>query len=80
MIREVIGPVSRLLAVIVLGLTVACGRLKEPTVGTVLEKRESAKGYVLVVKAYGKFLVTKKEYEQIEVGDKLPKFLIERGQ
>lgn len=48
--------------------------------GTVVKKERQGQGYHITVKAYGKFLVTKKEYEQIEIGDKLPKFLIERSQ
>ncbi|TWT12059.1 DUF1372 family protein [Streptococcus sp. sy004] len=49
-------------------------------VGTVIKKEQQGQKHTVTIKGYGKFLVTKEEYEQIELGDKVLRFLVERGQ
>ena len=35
--------------------------------------------YTVTAEAYGKFLVTKEQYEAIKVGDEIPEYLKKRG-
>lgn len=48
-------------------------------VGTVTEKAIVDGHYTVTIGAYGKFLVTKEQYEAIKVGDPIPDFLKKRG-
>ncbi|MDW8668356.1 DUF1372 family protein [Streptococcus suis] len=48
-------------------------------IGTVTEKAIVDGHYTVTVGAYGKFLVTKKQYDSINVGDDAPDYLKQRG-
>ena len=48
-------------------------------VGTVTDKEVIKGRYTLTIGAYGKFLVTKEQYESISVGDPIPEYLKGRG-
>ncbi|WP_392461755.1 DUF1372 family protein [Streptococcus parasuis] len=48
-------------------------------VGTVTEKAIVDGHYTVTVGAYGKFLVTKEQYESLKVGDPIPEYLKKRG-
>ena len=48
-------------------------------VGKVTDKQIIEGRYMLTVGAYGKFLVTKEQYESVAVGDDVPAFLNGRG-
>lgn len=47
--------------------------------GKVTKKEVTETGYAVEVGAYGRFLVTKEQYDAIKVGDEAPKFLKKRG-
>lgn len=49
-------------------------------VGKVTDKEIIEGRYTLTVGAYGKFLVTKEQYEAIKVGDPIPEYLKGRKQ
>ena len=44
-------------------------------IGTVTDKTIVDGHYTVTIGAYGKFLVTKKQYENLSVGDEIPDFL-----
>lgn len=48
-------------------------------IGKVTDKEIIEGRYTLTVGAYGKFLVTKEQYESVAVGDDVPAFLNGRG-
>lgn len=48
-------------------------------VGTVTEKAIVDGHYTVTVGAYGKFIVTKEQYDSINVGDDAPDYLKQRG-
>ena len=48
-------------------------------IGTVTEKAIVDGHYTVTIGAYGKFLVTKKQYESINIGDDVPGYLKKRG-
>ena len=48
--------------------------------GKITGKEMVGKLYTLDCGAYGKFLVSKEQYEQVNVGDDIPSCLKERGQ
>lgn len=48
-------------------------------VGKVTDKEIIEGRYTLTVGAYGKFLVTKEQYESVAVGDDVPEYLKNRG-
>ncbi|MFX3656390.1 DUF1372 family protein [Streptococcus suis] len=48
-------------------------------VGTVTDKEIIQSRYIVTVGAYGKFMVTKEQYDQINIGDPIPEFLKGRG-
>lgn len=48
-------------------------------IGTVTEKAIVDGHYTVTIGAYGKFLVTKEQYESINVGDDVPGYLKKRG-
>lgn len=48
-------------------------------VGTVTDKEIIQNRYIVTVGAYGKFVVTKEQYDQITIGDPIPNFLKGRG-
>lgn len=48
-------------------------------VGKVTDKEIIEGRYTLIIGAYGKFLVTKEQYDSINVGDDVPGFLKNRG-
>lgn len=48
-------------------------------VGKVTDKEIIEGRYTLTVGAYGKFLVTKEQYEAVAVGDDVPEYLKKRG-
>ena len=48
--------------------------------GKVTGKSKIKNLYTLDCGAYGKFLVSKEQYEQVNVGDDIPRYLKERGQ
>lgn len=48
-------------------------------IGTVTEKAIVDGHYTVTVGAYGKFLVTKEQYDSINVGDDAPDYLKQRG-
>lgn len=48
-------------------------------VGTVTEKAIVDGHYTVTVDAYGKFIVTKEQYDSINVGDDAPDYLKQRG-
>lgn len=43
------------------------------TVGKVVQKHEKNGKYTLVVAGYGNFLVSKETYENVQIGDEMPK-------
>lgn len=48
-------------------------------VGKVTDKEIIEGRYTLTIGAYGKFLVTKEQYESVAVGDDVPEYLKKRG-
>ncbi|HEM6081683.1 TPA: DUF1372 family protein [Streptococcus suis] len=48
-------------------------------VGIVTDKEIIQSRYTVTIGAYGKFMVTKKQYDQINIGDPIPEFLKGRG-
>lgn len=48
-------------------------------VGKVTDKEIIEGRYTITVGAYGKFLVTKEQYESVAVGDDVPEYLKKRG-
>ena len=48
--------------------------------GKVTGKSMTGKLYTLDCGAYGKFLVSKEQYDQVNIGDNIPSYLKERGQ
>lgn len=48
-------------------------------VGKITDKEIIEGRYTVTAHAYGKFLVTKEQYEAIKVGDPIPEFLKKRG-
>ena len=48
-------------------------------VGQITDKEIIEGRYTVTAEAYGKFLVTKEQYEAIKVGDPIPEYLKERG-
>lgn len=48
--------------------------------GKVTGKSMVGKLYTIDCGAYGKFLVSKEQYDQVKVGDDIPSYLKERGQ
>lgn len=49
------------------------------TVGKVTDKQVVEGHYTVTIGAYGKFLVTKEQYDSINIGDDVPEYLKERG-
>ncbi|MGT2761944.1 DUF1372 family protein [Streptococcus intermedius] len=47
--------------------------------GTITEKEIIEGRYTVTAGAYGKFLVTKEQYDGLNVGDEIPEFLKKRG-
>lgn len=47
--------------------------------GQITDKEIIEGRYTVTVGAYGKFLVTKEQYESLKVGDKIPDYLKKRG-
>lgn len=47
--------------------------------GKVTKKETTETGYTIEVGTYGRFLVTKEQYDAIKVGDPAPEFLKKRG-
>lgn len=47
--------------------------------GKVTRKETDGIGYTIEVGTYGRFLVTKEQYDTIKVGDPAPEFLKKRG-
>lgn len=47
--------------------------------GKVTKKEITETGYAVEVGTYGRFLVTKEQYDTINVGDEAPEFLKKRG-
>ncbi|MTU33853.1 DUF1372 family protein, partial [Parasutterella excrementihominis] len=48
-------------------------------VGEITDKEIIEGRYTVTAGAYGKFLVTKEQYEAIKVGDEMPDYLKQRG-
>lgn len=48
-------------------------------IGTVTDKAIVDGHYTVTIGAYGKFLVTKGQYDALDIGDDVPKFLKQRG-
>lgn len=48
-------------------------------VGTVTEKSIVDGYYTIAIGAYGKFIVTKEQYDGINIGDDVPEYLKQRG-
>lgn len=48
--------------------------------GYVIDKSEENSTYSISVVGYGKFLVSKVEYYEIQIGKKCPDFILKRGQ
>nr|WP_112477624.1 DUF1372 family protein [Streptococcus suis] len=48
-------------------------------VGQITDKEIIEGRYTVTAEAYGKFLVTKEQYETIKVGDPIPDYLKKRG-
>lgn len=48
-------------------------------VGTITAKEVIDGHYTVTIGAYGKFLVTKEQYDSLKVGDDAPKYLKQRG-
>lgn len=49
------------------------------SVGKITKKEIIDGHYTVTVDVYGKFLVTKEQYEDIKVGDEIPDYLKQRG-
>ncbi|WP_438467956.1 DUF1372 family protein [Streptococcus pluranimalium] len=49
-------------------------------IGTVTDKSIVDGHYTVTIGAYGKFLVTKEQYDSINIGDNAPEYLKNRGQ
>jgi hypothetical protein len=47
--------------------------------GRITDKEVIEGRYTVTAGAYGKFLVTKEQYESLKVGDDIPKYLKQRG-
>lgn len=47
--------------------------------GQITDKEIIEGRYTITTEAYGKFLVTKEQYEAIKVGDEIPDYLKKRG-
>lgn len=47
--------------------------------GKITDKEIIEGRYTVTAGAYGKFLVTKEQYESLKVGDDIPKYLKQRG-
>ena len=47
--------------------------------GQITDKEIIEGRYTVTANAYGKFLVTKEQYEAIKVGDEIPEYLKKRG-
>ncbi|MGF0070812.1 DUF1372 family protein [Streptococcus orisratti] len=48
-------------------------------VGQITDKEIIEGRYTVTAEAYGKFLVTKEQYESLKVGDEIPDYLKKRG-
>lgn len=48
-------------------------------VGQITDKEIIEGRYTVTVGAYGKFLVTKEQYESLKIGDEMPEYLKGRG-
>ena len=48
-------------------------------IGRITDKEIIEGRYTVTAGAYGKFLVTKEQYEAIKVGDEIPEYLKKRG-
>lgn len=48
-------------------------------VGQITDKEIIEGRYTVTTRAYGKFLVTKEQYESLKVGDPIPEYLKKRG-
>lgn len=48
-------------------------------VGEITDKEIIEGRYTVTAGAYGKFLVTKEQYEELKVGDEIPEYLKKRG-
>ena len=48
-------------------------------VGQITDKEIIEGRYTVTAEAYGKFLVTKEQYESLKVGDSIPEYLKKRG-
>ncbi|MGT2896265.1 hypothetical protein Javan174_0028 [Streptococcus phage Javan174] len=48
-------------------------------IGTVTSKRRVDGHYTVTIGAYGEFLVTKEQYDSLNIGDDAPDFLKKRG-
>lgn len=48
-------------------------------VGKIVDKSHTGNRYTVTVGAYGKFLVTKEQYESLNIGDDAPEELKKRG-
>lgn len=48
-------------------------------IGKITEKKVIQGHYTVTAGAYGKFLVTEEQYQEIEVGDDIPEYLKGRG-
>lgn len=48
-------------------------------IGTVTDKAIVDGHYTVTIGAYGKFIVTKEQYDALDIGDDVPKFLKQRG-
>lgn len=48
-------------------------------VGKITDKEIIEGRYTVTANAYGKFLVTKEQYEELKVGDEIPEYLKKRG-
>ena len=48
-------------------------------VGQITDKEIIEGRYTVTAEAYGKFLVTKEQYESLKVGDPIPEYLKKRG-
>lgn len=48
-------------------------------VGKITDKEIIAGRYTVTIGAYGKFLVTKEQFESIKIGDEAPEYLKKRG-
>ena len=47
--------------------------------GQITDKEIIEGRYTVTANAYGKFLVTKEQYEELKVGDQIPEYLKKRG-